>query len=70
MVLTCRQPRELSAGLCCVSQEHLVELAGEMLLVSMSHVLKTELNLVLDSSWPLHPTSPCIISGTGLQAIS
>lgn len=51
-------------------REHLLELAGEMSLVSMPYVLKTVLNLVLGSSWPLHPISHCVISGTGLQVIS
>lgn len=43
-------------------REHVLELAGEESLESMSHALKIELNLVLDSSWPMHSTPPCIIS--------
>lgn len=63
-----RQSSLLLSAVC--GREHVLELAGEELLVSMSHVLKIELSLVFDSSWPLHSTPPCIISGTELQTLS
>lgn len=47
-----RQSSLLLPAVC--GREHVLELAGEESLVSMSHALKIELNLVLDSSWPLH----------------
>lgn len=59
--------KELSA-LC--GTDYVLELAGEESFVSMSHVLKIELNLVLDSSWSLYSIPPCIISGTELQSLS
>lgn len=45
----------LCCSLLCIAGSSFWTPAGEILLVSMAHVLKTEFNLVLDSSWPLHP---------------
>lgn len=63
-----RQSSLLLSAVC--GRERVLELAGEVSLVLVSHVLKIELNLELDSSWPLYSTPPCIISGTELQALS
>lgn len=70
MVLRCCETESslLLSAVC--GREHALELAGEVCLVSMSHILEIELNLVLDSSSPLQSTPPCIISGAELQTLS